>query len=174
MPIPCRLPAGPHVLRFCCSVSASASSSSMGVFHQIGPPYFPSPLAQLTQPVWTSGVTRCWAARNRSGTLQNSSTHQNIFNHYVHGLFVPALSDTKLRRAVRLLTCLFCSLQTYNGRTCNGWWCQSCDCPFELLAWSTRSHTQASSIWLSTARLLSSLYKANQTVTSGMQKRSGL
>lgn len=66
-------PAGPHVLRFCCSVSSCASPSSMGVFHQMGPPNLPSPLAQLTQPVWTSGVTRCWAARRRSGTLTGSS-----------------------------------------------------------------------------------------------------
>jgi hypothetical protein len=36
----------------------------------MGPPKRPSPEAQEMQPVCTSGVMRCWAARMRSGTLQ--------------------------------------------------------------------------------------------------------
>jgi hypothetical protein len=36
----------------------------------MGPPKRPSPEAQEMQPVCTSGVMRCRAARMRSGTLQ--------------------------------------------------------------------------------------------------------
>lgn len=57
----------PHMARFCSAVS---SASSSGVFHQIGPPKRPSPEAQQMQPVWTSGVMRCCAARCRIGTRQ--------------------------------------------------------------------------------------------------------
>ena len=42
----------------------------MGVFHQMGPPFCPSPLTQEMHPVFTFGVNCCWGARDAIGTLQ--------------------------------------------------------------------------------------------------------
>lgn len=59
--------AGAHVAR---CWEAGTSSSPRGVFHQMGPPNLPSPDAHEMHPICTSGVMRCWAALNASGTLR--------------------------------------------------------------------------------------------------------
>ena len=38
--------------------------------HQIGPPYWPSPEAQLTHPILTSALSCWWPARMAMGTRQ--------------------------------------------------------------------------------------------------------